>query len=250
MNMKKNERRMNSESPSPSSIVVGGTSFVQNQRQNCRRAWHDEQNGLRPGNGWGSVRFGLVCLSLVLLLLVSVTAFGVKPAQKTLEFKPNLVYDGQFNIVRDSDATTQAKLVAEGDLAQYVTFPTDLVELTGTETSVRYALSLPDTLSPGTHVAGIVITEESGGNHNLNARIGLTFKVYVTVPGGIAVQAAVPAAPVPAVASEHALSLQSRVAVSAVTAPKVNLPVLGIASLALFNIALIIMVVLARRRKP
>jgi len=136
--------------------------------------------------GWAAI------LALLMLLIIpSAFAFGIKPAQQTLLFEPNLAFEGQFDIVRDAEGPGVAVLSLDGGLADYITFPQNEIPLSGIAQSIRYSLKLPETLPPGTHVGKIIVHEQSEATGFINSRVKITYKVLVTVPGEIPVTAEV-----------------------------------------------------------
>ena len=104
-------------------------------------------------------------------------------SMQRLHFTPDTVYEGQFNLLREEDMLETIQLSADGELGQYITFEKDYVIFTGYEQSVRYKLSLPESLPPGKHYAyiyadqGFATTEDS-----VSSRLRLGYKIEVFSP--------------------------------------------------------------------
>ena len=118
---------------------------------------------------------------MLLCVVTSVSAFGLKPTQTRLEFSPLLEHEGQFVVTTNPEEVDAAKIVVEGDLAAYVEIAKDVL-LTGEATSIPYTLTLPESLGPGEHLAKIIIEEEVPvEEEGLTAKIRLAYKIIVTV---------------------------------------------------------------------
>ncbi len=129
-------------------------------------------------------RFNVINFVLLLILCSTlVSAFGIKPVEQHLAFAPSLEFDGQFTVVRDTPETTIVRLSPSEELADYISFASGFVTLTGTETQIHYHLALPETLKPGRHL-GVIYVEQglSPDSDGISGRIRLPYKVNVNVP--------------------------------------------------------------------
>ncbi|MBI4145534.1 hypothetical protein HY493_05025 [Candidatus Woesearchaeota archaeon] len=125
----------------------------------------------------------MLCFSLIILLSLSVSAFGIRPAQKTIEFVPGAEYDGRFTIVRDSGEPANVRVYAEGALAPYITFDQDTLTLEGLEADIHYHVKLPSDIAPGDSLGRIMVEQQlPSGEDGIGARIRITFKIHVTAP--------------------------------------------------------------------
>lgn len=134
----------------------------------------------------GSTRFmRQLTFSLIFLLMFSTAAlaFGIRPAQKTIEFVPGATYDDRFTIVRDSGEPANVRVYAEGELAPYITFDQDTLTLEGIEADIRYHVKLPLQIEPGESLGRIMVEQQlPAGEDGIGARIRITFKIHVTAP--------------------------------------------------------------------
>lgn len=125
----------------------------------------------------------LLIILAVALASTVVSALGVKPAQQLFHYASDTEYKGQFTVLRDTPEKSIAQLSAEGELADYVSFPTEYVTLEGQETKIEYAISLPKGLSPGEHVTRILISQAlTPGADGIGSRIVLPFTIRINVP--------------------------------------------------------------------
>lgn len=122
-------------------------------------------------------------LLVFVLASVAVSALGVKPAQQLLHYAPDTEYEGKFTLLRDTPEKSIAELSAEGELAEYVSFPSKYVTLEGQETKIEYEIKLPEGLSPGEHTTRILIAQAlTPGADGIGARIVLPFTIRINVP--------------------------------------------------------------------
>ena len=152
------------------------TSLLMTKRQNRRNGVGSSSTTTPP--------YLRLCSFLFLFILAAtlVTAFGIKPAQQSYAFQPYLDATGQFTIVRENAEATEAHLTAEGDLAPYLSFDQEYVALSGSETSIKYHLTLPEELPSGQQVGLIAVEEQAPEGTAIGAKVRLLYKVFVNVP--------------------------------------------------------------------
>lgn len=123
----------------------------------------------------------IMLLVMVICLSTMVSAFGMRPTLNSIDFSPGTTHEGQFVVTTNPEEVGRARLIADGDLAEYITLPSEFVDL-GEETSIHYSITLPDSLSPGEHVGKILVEEDIETPEGaISAKIRLTFKIIVNV---------------------------------------------------------------------
>ena len=127
---------------------------------------------------------------IAVLLMTPALAIGLKPAQQTLTFEPNLAYNGQFDVVRDNDRHAIASASVEGNLSEYISIDTTL-HLLGETQSIPYKVTLPRKMRAGTYTAVIYIEEQTESANTINAHIRIPFTVHVDVPQPSVIQSIV-----------------------------------------------------------
>jgi len=133
----------------------------------------------------------LIVAFILILILSNVSAIGIAPGKKVIQFEPNLEQDIGFSIINNEHKHLRVLLFARGELKQSITLPKTIVELTPEQEEVRlsYKVNLPDKIEvPGTYKAEIVAMEISEGKGEgifVEARAAVisTLNVDVPVPG-------------------------------------------------------------------
>lgn len=130
---------------------------------------------------------GLICfLFLVTIVwsIISVSAIGVTPGRRIIDFSPSQENIGSFKIINSEDRQLSLTVEVRGDLGEnFVLSETNLVVGANQEKVVDYTISLPKDLSPGTHVQEIVILEKiEESADSIGAVAGIITQVYVRVP--------------------------------------------------------------------
>lgn len=97
-------------------------------------------------------------LLLMVLSVSSVAALGVAPSREIIDFasgKQTL----EARIINNDRQDMRIAIYPQGELADYVTIPDDVIKITSEEgeTTFRYELDLPEQLKPGTRSLGIVL---------------------------------------------------------------------------------------------
>ncbi len=128
---------------------------------------------------------------LAIFLISSISALGVTPARNTLDFSSSLQTSGSFKILNSEGIARELVIQTRGELANNIVLEERRVnfESTDPEKSVNYKINLPQELSPGLHVAEIVISEPPKEAEGDNTVVGATLAVvtqvhvYVSYPG-------------------------------------------------------------------
>jgi hypothetical protein len=91
-----------------------------------------------------------------------VSALGVTPGRKTMDFEPGLDQEISFTIVNNDHRAFNAYIYTEGDLKDYITFDKEIVEFNESDNSkpFTYRIRLPEKLDPpGDHWGRIIVME-------------------------------------------------------------------------------------------
>ncbi len=146
--------------------------------------------------------FGLLFLSLILISFfsASVSALGVAPARRVLQFEPGKLVSYDINIL-NSEAEDQILAVyTTGAMADYVSLDRSIIRMDKEDSgaSVKVNIKMPEDFDPGTAKTNILITklpEDAGikddlesevfsGNldSNIGASIVIAHQLWVEVP--------------------------------------------------------------------
>jgi len=129
----------------------------------------------------------LFLLAVLVLIAVDVSALGVAPARRIVDFEPNLKYTNEITITNDNK-DMKVSIDVQGELSDYIKLSQVLVDFTKDvkEKKVKYELELPATvLKPGNNDITLVITElpsEAGVGTFVGARISVLSQVRVRLP--------------------------------------------------------------------
>lgn len=130
----------------------------------------------------------LVIFALLIFLIGSVSALGVTPARTTIDFEPGLKRTVDFSIINSEHKDATLIISPQGDLNASISLKENSVTMSSTEESkqLSYEVNLPNELSPGLHVAEIVILQLPEKSETSEAYIGAALAVvtqlYVYVP--------------------------------------------------------------------
>ena len=94
--------------------------------------------------------FNLLSVFTLLVLTVSlVSALGISPAKKIVDFEDGLNFESEFKVVNTLDRFTKVSIGVEGELSKYVVLEKgNILSLEANkETIVKYSLNIPKTLS-------------------------------------------------------------------------------------------------------
>ncbi|RME55329.1 hypothetical protein D6777_00905 [Candidatus Woesearchaeota archaeon] len=112
----------------------------------------------------------------------------MSPARKTIDFAENSKHTISFTLFNEERNDMRFIVYAEGDMAQYIVLPSQMIELKKTETTKQYTFDiyLPKEMEPGEHITSIVVKEvpyqEDLPQMVIGATKGLIFQVKVNVP--------------------------------------------------------------------
>ncbi len=124
-----------------------------------------------------------ICFTV--LLFQSVHALGVSPGIHRIEFSPLEKYQNRFTLVNDDASPIVVSLFKQGELAPYLSLPSQVSITSLGSIDVAYTLDLPPALSPGFHDVEILVTEESSlpsGETVIGATVAVITKIKVFVP--------------------------------------------------------------------
>ncbi len=97
----------------------------------------------------------------MVLLATAVSALGVSPGQKIIDFEPGVRHTIQFNVLNDQHKDIMLMIYSLGEMNGSVTLPTQLLLMPSDESSRRmsYEVELPKELPPGDHTVEVVMQE-------------------------------------------------------------------------------------------
>jgi len=127
----------------------------------------------------------LACVALTIFILIAnVSALGVTPGRKIIDFSSAQEKEGSFKIINSENRQLNLQISVKGDLASsFVIAEQSLSIEAGQEKDVSYKINLPADLSPGTHVQEITILERADNQEgSISAFVGVVTQVYVKVP--------------------------------------------------------------------
>ncbi len=104
----------------------------------------------------------LLWIAVLFLLSATVSAIGVSPIRKVVDFEPNGEYDLELKIRSSAESDIRALVYARGELSEYIGIQDSLVSISQGEESkiARYKLTLPESFErPGVHKSELVVTE-------------------------------------------------------------------------------------------
>lgn len=125
---------------------------------------------------------------LGVLLVSNVSALGVTPARTTIDFEPGLKRTVSFSVVNSEHKDMTLIISPQGDLNASISLKENSVSMSSGEESkqLSYEVNLPNKLSPGLHVAEVVILQLPEKSKTSEAYIGAALAVvtqlYVYVP--------------------------------------------------------------------
>jgi len=126
----------------------------------------------------------LLALLVVLVLIANVSALGVTPGRKIIDFSSTSEKEGSFKIINSENRQLNLDITVKGDLADNFVISEKSISIGASqEKDVSYKVKLPSELSPGTHVQEITVVEKSSGSDgSIGAFVGVITQVYVNVP--------------------------------------------------------------------
>jgi hypothetical protein len=96
---------------------------------------------------------------LMFLLVSSVSAYGLAPAEKSIDYKPNSRENAQFRFINSEQNDLELTIVARGELAEYIELEKEKIYVNShdSEVNINYVVNLPDDLEPGLRTADILV---------------------------------------------------------------------------------------------
>ncbi|MCK5449669.1 hypothetical protein KAI32_02290 [Candidatus Pacearchaeota archaeon] len=130
----------------------------------------------------------LIIFALLVFLIGSVSALGVTPARTTIDFEPGLKRTVSFSVVNSESKDMSLIISPQGELNSSISLKENSVTMSSDEQSkqLSYDITLPNELSPGLHIAEVVILQLPEKSATSEAYVGAALAVvtqlYVHVP--------------------------------------------------------------------
>ena len=124
-------------------------------------------------------------LILALLLISQVSAYGITPAKKAINFEPNLETEIQFLALSKGEFPTYFTIELKGKLAEYAELNknTLFLDIGETQEPFEVKLTLPENLTPGPNDLHVVLIEQDPtSDATAIAKNALIGQVIVHVP--------------------------------------------------------------------
>jgi len=99
---------------------------------------------------------------LSILLIQNVSAIGIAPARKIIDFEPGLEVENSVKVMNNEHKNMKVVMYAEGELAEFVSFSESEFSFQSgeDEKSIKYTVNLPQEIKiPGEHKIDIVARE-------------------------------------------------------------------------------------------
>jgi hypothetical protein len=132
------------------------------------------------------MRMNTFCVLFVLLISLSysVSALGVSPAGKTINFEPGQTVPLDFFIINSEGNELDVSLSGVGSLSESLFFENSRVHVNQGDyrTPIRAAITLPQSLEPGLHTVFIRITPVFESNGGFSAYVSPEIPVTIRVP--------------------------------------------------------------------
>ncbi|MFH1238234.1 MAG: LPXTG cell wall anchor domain-containing protein [archaeon] len=130
----------------------------------------------------------LIIFALLIILIGNVSALGVTPARTTIDFEPGLKRVVNFSVVNSESKDMSLIISPQGELNASISLKENSVTMSSSEQSrqLSYEVTLPNDLSPGLHIAEVVILQLPEKSKTSEAYVGAALAVvtqlYVYVP--------------------------------------------------------------------
>ncbi|RME78102.1 hypothetical protein D6774_02290 [Candidatus Woesearchaeota archaeon] len=135
----------------------------------------------------------IIFFTLFVTLLISVSALGVAPSKKIIDYAPGKVVRGELVLINNQHESFTAHVAVQGILAQYLNFSLTDFEVSSDQERILipYTLILPLSQLPGgEHVTEIVIFQEKESSQAMAAQFAVISSWTLLVPlEGIAIEA-------------------------------------------------------------
>lgn len=137
-----------------------------------------------------ALRIMMLAIMIAAMLVPVVSAIGVAPARRTIDFMPNAEHDLGFDIINDQGRDMKVMLQIEGDAdGTDIFLKKDVIELKASESRVHvdYKAKLPEMFkSPGTKEIKIsiipMIDDKSDQPLQINTMVGVATQLMIKVP--------------------------------------------------------------------
>ena len=128
--------------------------------------------------------FSLILLFMIFISVFSfnVSALGISPAKKTIDFNTD-EQDFTYTIINNEHKDMTLEIYAIGDLADYFEFNVNKLEITSSEETKDFIVSikLPSDLNPGERTGKIVVEEFIPISENIDTQVYAKFKVLSVI---------------------------------------------------------------------
>ena len=130
----------------------------------------------------------LIVFVLLIFLVGSVSALGITPARTTVDFEPGLRKTVSFSVVNSEGKDMDLIIYPKGELNASISLKENSVTMSSEEQSkqLSYEIILPNKLSPGLHIAEVVVLQLPEKSKTSEAYVGAALAVvtqlYVHVP--------------------------------------------------------------------
>jgi hypothetical protein len=132
----------------------------------------------------------IALLAMFLLAAALVSAIGVSPVRKVVDYEPNKEYQLELKIINEGNKDIKAIVYARGDLEKYIGIVDSLVSMTKDEKekSARYVLKTPENFEkPGIHKTDMVVMEYpssfgTGQENVVSATASVISELWLRVP--------------------------------------------------------------------
>lgn len=129
--------------------------------------------------------FSFLILVFILLFSFQVTAYGLAPAKKIINFQPNLEQTIEFSVLSKGDSQAFFTLKLEGSLKDYAILEQESLYLDFQDTSKTFKvkLNLPDKLPPGENTLEVQVIEQKVTSESTAVvQTAIVGQVVVNVP--------------------------------------------------------------------
>jgi len=135
-----------------------------------------------------------LCIFLVIVtmfLINDVSAFGISPARKTINYQNGLLKeDGSFDIINKDNKEFDAVIYLDGDLKDYVMLDQNEISFKSDEDvkKIKYTVNLPANFdNPGEHEVRIIVSEVSKvigskESYSIGVKTELVHQIRINVP--------------------------------------------------------------------
>ena len=145
----------------------------------------------------GSLRFVnmltimFIMLMMLLILISDVSAIGITPGRKTVNYIPSLNSEVEFSVLNTENKDMNIAFNVKGDLAEYINITEDVISFSSSESGKDfiYNIQLPEELEPGLHTADVAAVELPPDIDDLGMIVKATvsvvtqLQIYVPYPG-------------------------------------------------------------------